>query len=95
MSDGDEVQYAGRITLFTLRWENPMQSIRLLAVICGHLAFAGATWATWFMGQKYAPELMASEVMMYPLIIGVVGIWIWFGFWSASVLRGRKPDGEH
>ena len=71
-----------------------MRSIRLLAVICGHLAFAGTTYATWAMGHTVAPELMASEVMMYPLIIGVVGIWIWFGFWSAGVLRGPKPGGD-
>jgi hypothetical protein len=31
---------------------------------------------------------------MYPLIIGVVGIWIWFGFWSIKVLRGPRQGGE-
>jgi len=67
-----------------------MHSFRLLAVVVGHFAFAGVTYVTWAMGQHYAPELMVSPVMMYPLIIGVVGIWIWFGFWSVKVLRGPK-----
>ncbi len=69
-----------------------MSSFRLLAVVCGHLAFAGATYATWAMGQQYAPELMMTQVMIVPLIIGVVGIWAWFGFWSVKVLRGPKQQ---
>jgi hypothetical protein len=71
-----------------------MRSFRLLAVVLGHLAFAGASYATWAFGQKVAPELMVSPVMMYPLIIGVVGIWIWFGFWSVRVLRGPRQGGH-
>jgi hypothetical protein len=71
-----------------------MRSFRLLAVILGHLAFAGASYATWALGQNFAPELMVSPVMLYPLILGVVGIWIWFGFWSVSVLRGPRQGGE-
>jgi len=71
-----------------------MRSFRLLAVILGHLAFAGASYAVWAYGQNVAPELLVSPVMMYPLVIGVVGIWIWFGFWSVSVLRGSRRDGD-
>lgn len=66
-----------------------MQNFRLSAVILGHLAFAGATYATWAMGQKFAPEIMMSPVMLYPLVMGVVGIWVWFGFWSAKVLHSK------
>jgi len=51
-----------------------MRSFRLLAVVLGHLAFAGASYSIWAYGQNVAPELMVSPVMMYPLIIGVVGI---------------------
>jgi hypothetical protein len=44
------------------------------------------------MGQNFAPELMGAEVVIYPLIMGVVGFWVWYGFWSAGVLRGREPS---
>ena len=66
-----------------------MRNVRLLAVIAGHLAFAGLSYGTWAMGQNFAPELMGAEVVIYPLIMGVVGFWVWYGFWSAGVLRGR------
>jgi hypothetical protein len=71
-----------------------MRSFRVLAVVLGHLGFAGASYWIWALGQNFAPELMVSPVMMYPLILGVVGIWIWFGFWSASVLHGPKQGGD-
>jgi hypothetical protein len=68
-----------------------MPSFRILAVVLGHVAFAGASYAIWALGRNFAPaELMMSEVVIYPLIMGVVGIWIWYGFWSAGVLRGPK-----
>jgi hypothetical protein len=69
-----------------------MPSLRLLAVIVGHVVFAVASYETWALGRSFAPELMGSEVVAYPLIIGVVGIWIWYGFWSAGVLRGHKQS---
>lgn len=35
-----------------------------------------------------------SEVVIYPLIMGVVGLWIWYGFWSAGTLRNAdSPRG--
>ena len=72
-----------------------MPSFRLLAVALGHVAFAGASYAIWVLGRNFAPaELMMAEVVIYPLIMGVVGIWIWYGFWSAGVLRGPKQGGE-
>jgi len=71
-----------------------MPSFRQVAVIAAHLAFAGACYATWAMGQNFAPELMGSEVVIYPIIMGVAGFWIWFGFWSASVFRGPGEGGE-
>ena len=71
-----------------------MRSFRLLAVVLGHLAFAGPAYMIWAFGQKVAPELLVSPVMMYPLILGVVGIWIWFGFWSVGVLRGPRQGGD-
>lgn len=69
-----------------------MRSFRVLAVVLGHLAFAGASYAVWAYGQNVAPELMMSPVMSYPLVMGVVGIWIWFGFWSVKVLRGPNRE---
>jgi len=69
-----------------------MRNFRLYAVILGHFAFAGATYATWILGQHFAPEIMSAQVVIAPFIMGVVGIWIWFGFWSAKVLRGPKAE---
>lgn len=71
-----------------------MRPFRKLAVIVAHLAFAGVCYATWAMGQHYAPELMGAQVVLYPLIMGVAGFWIWFGFWSADVFRDGAQDGK-
>jgi hypothetical protein len=72
-----------------------MPPFRLIAVVLGHLAFAGASYATWALGRSFAPEeLMMAEVVIYPLIMGVVGIWIWYGFWSYGVLHGPKPGSD-
>jgi hypothetical protein len=70
---------------------------RLAAIVLGHLALAAASYWVWALGKKFAPEILMSEVVIYPMIMGVVGIWIWFGFWSAKVLRGPaspKPGDE-
>jgi len=67
-----------------------MQKFRLYAVILGHLAFAIAVYATWALGQHYAPEMMNSQAMLAPFVLSVVGIWIWFGFWSRDVLRKAR-----
>jgi len=64
-----------------------MRTFRLLAIVLGHLAFAAASYGTWALGQKFAPEILMAEVVIYPLIMGVIGIWIWYGFWSAGTLR--------
>ena len=69
-----------------------MRSYRKLAVVLAHLAFAGVSYATWAMGQQFAPELMGSQVVILPLIMGIAGFWIWFGFWSAPVFR--DPGGS-
>ncbi len=72
-----------------------MPRLRLLAVVIGHVAFAGSSYAIWALGRDFAPaELMMAEVVIYPLIMGVVGIWIWYGFWSAGVLRGPKRGAD-
>jgi hypothetical protein len=44
------------------------------------------------MGQQFAPELMGAQVVILPLIMGIAGFWIWFGFWSAPVFR--DPGGS-
>ena len=62
-------------------------SLRLFAVILGHLTVAGISFGTWAMGLNFAPELIGAQVVIYPLIMGVVGFWVWYGFWSAKVLR--------
>ena len=70
-----------------------MRSFGKLAVIVAHLAFAGACYATWAMGQRYAPELIGAQVVLLPMILGIAGSWIWFGFWSAGVFRdGGQSD---
>ena len=69
-----------------------MRSLRQLAVMLAHPAFAAGCYATWAMGQHYAPELIGAQVVLYPLIMGVAGFWIWFGFWSAHVFRDGGQD---
>ena len=64
-----------------------------LAVIAGHLAFAVACYATWAMGQRFAPELIGAQIVILPMILGVAGFWICYGFWSASVFREPGPGG--
>jgi hypothetical protein len=71
-----------------------MRPFRKLAVILAHLAFASACYAVWAMGQRYAPELIGAQVVILPMIFGVAGFWIWFGFWSAGVFRDSGPDGK-
>ena len=71
-----------------------MRSFRKLAVVLAHLAFAGACYATWAMGQRYAPELIGAQIVILPMILGIAGFWIWFGFWSADVFRNPRQDGK-
>ena len=69
-----------------------MRNFRLVAVVLGHLAFAALSYWTWAAGKSIAPEILMSEVVIFPLILGIVGIWIWFGFWSVKVLRGPNRE---
>ena len=71
-----------------------MRSFRLLAVMLGHIAFAGLSYGTWAMGQNFAPELMGSQVVIYPLVMGILGCWVWYGFWSAGALRTAQRGGD-
>jgi hypothetical protein len=71
-----------------------MPSFSLIAVVLGHLAFAAESYATWDLRQQFSPDLMGAEVVIYLLITGVVGIWIWYGFWSAGVLRGLNQRSD-
>jgi hypothetical protein len=68
--------------------------LRKLAVVLGHLAFVVACYATWAMGQQFAPELIGAQVVIYPMIMGVAGFWIWYGFWSASVFLDPGRGGR-
>ena len=68
--------------------------MRKLAVILGHLAFAVSCYATWVMGQRFAPELIGAQIVILPMIMGVAGFWIWYGFWSASVFRDPGQGGR-
>ena len=65
-----------------------MRSLILIGIILGHVAFAGATYATWAAGQKFAPEILMSDAVLPTLIMGIVGIWVWYFFWARKVLRG-------
>jgi hypothetical protein len=71
-----------------------MHSFRKLAVIVAHLAFVAACYATWAMGQHYAPELIGAQIVILPMILGIAGFWIWFGFWSAPVFRADGQGGK-
>ena len=63
-----------------------MKSLKLAAVVLGHIAFAGVTYATWAMGQKFAPEILMSDAVLPVLLMGVAGIWVWYCFWSRDLL---------
>jgi hypothetical protein len=71
-----------------------MSLFHLIAVVLGHLAFAVESYATWDLRQQFSPDLMGAEVVIYLLITGVVGIWIWYGFWSVGVLRGLNQRSD-
>ena len=67
-----------------------MQSLKVAAVVLGHILFAGATYATWAMGQKFAPGILMSDAVLPVLIMGIAGIWVWYCFWSYNALRGSS-----
>jgi hypothetical protein len=64
-----------------------MRTFVLIAIVVGHLLFAGSLYMIFGVGQKLAPEIITAEFMVYPLVMGVVGIWIWFTFWSVRKIR--------
>ena len=68
--------------------------MRKFSVIVAHLAFVGTCYATWAMGQHFAPELIGARVVILPMILGLAGFWIWFGFWSAPVFRDGGDAGK-
>jgi hypothetical protein len=67
-----------------------MRKFVLISIIVGHLLFAGSLYLIFGVGQKLAPEIINAEFMVYPLVMGVVGIWIWFAFWSAGKILKTK-----
>jgi hypothetical protein len=61
-------------------------------VLFVNIAIAGVAYATYAMGQVYAPEIMASEAVRPPMILGLVGIAIWLACWSVRMLRRPSPQ---
>jgi hypothetical protein len=67
-----------------------MRTFVLIAIVIGHLLFAGSLYLIFGVGRKLAPEIITAEFMVYPLVMGVVGIWIWFAFWSTGKILKTK-----
>ena len=67
-----------------------MRTFVLIAIVVGHLLFAGSVYLIFGVGQKFAPEIINAEFMVYPLVMGVVGIWVWYAFWSVSKIRATR-----
>jgi hypothetical protein len=67
-----------------------MRTVVLIAIVVGHLLFAGSLYLIFGVGQKFAPDIITSQVVVYPLVIGVAGIWIWFTFWSVRKILEAK-----
>jgi len=67
-----------------------MRKFVLISIITGHLLFAGSVYLIFGVGQKFAPDIINAEFMVYPLVMGIVGIWVWYAFWSVGVIRGDK-----
>lgn len=64
----------------------------VLLVIAVNLLCAVAGYTTYAMGQIYAPELMASQAMNAPLVLGALGLAGWLLYWSIHRLnRGGQP----
>ncbi len=67
-----------------------MCALVLIAIVVGHLLFAGSLYLIFGVGQKLAPEIITADFMVYPLVMGVVGIWIWYTFWSTGMILKAK-----
>jgi len=61
-----------------------MRAFVLISIAVGHLLFAGSVYLIFGVGQKIAPDIINAEFMIYPLVMGVVGIWVWYAFWSTG-----------
>ena len=61
-----------------------MRAFVLISIAVGHLLFAGSLYLIFGVGQKFAPDIINAEFMIYPLVMGVVGIWVWYAFWSTG-----------
>ena len=69
-----------------------MHSLRLPLVILGHLAFTGFTYGIWAGGQAFGAEILMSEAVLPTLIMGVVSLWLWYGWWGWKVLRKAPTE---
>jgi len=64
----------------------------IFLVVTVNLLCAVAGYATYAMGQNYAPELMASQAMNAPLVLGALGLAGWLLHWSIRTLnRAGQP----
>jgi len=62
----------------------------LIAIAVGHILFAGSLYLIFGVGRKLAPEIITADFMVYPLVMGVGGIWIWYTFWSTRIILEAK-----
>jgi hypothetical protein len=67
-----------------------MRALVLIAIAVGHLLFAGSLYLVFGVGRKLAPEIITADFMVYPLVMGVGGIWIWYTFWSTGKILKEK-----
>ena len=63
-------------------------------VLFVNLAVAAMGYAVYDMGQLYAPEIMASEAVRPPMVLGVLGIASWLLYWSVRMLKRRGTRDE-
>ena len=67
-----------------------MRTFMLISIATGHLLFAGSLYLIFGVGKKLAPDIITAEFMVYPLLMGVVGIWVWYAFWSTGRILKAK-----
>jgi hypothetical protein len=63
-------------------------------VLFVNVAFVGVAYAVYEMGQLYAPEIMASDAVKPPMVLGVLGIAGWLVYWSVRMLKRRGTGDE-
>ena len=69
-----------------------MRAFMLISIAIGHLLFAISLYLIFGVGQKMAPDIINAEFMVYPLVMGVVGIWVWYAFWSTGKILNAKSE---